>query len=405
MAAINRLTHLKATKINTEGVFEDGGGLRLVVGANLNKRWVVRVTINGQRKERGLGSFPTIALDQARAEAADFRAFAKQGRDLGFERKVAVAKTTTFKQAFKTFYAVKAKTLSNEKHAKQWLSTMETYVFPKIGARPVAEINSGEVLNVLAPIWFDKPETARRVLQRMEAVFKSAILRGSRTLASPCIGVVKELGTRHREVEHHASLPWKEISKFLGALNQRQCLNSTRLALEFLILTASRSGEVRGAAWTEVFLTEKEWRIPARRMKGRSLHAVPLSDRAIEILKEIREEYPSCDLIFPGQNGKQLSDMTFTKLIRDMGYCDRATAHGFRSSFKIWAAEIAKVRDEVSEACLAHKIPEKVRAAYLRTDFLDERRSVMREWASALSKKNSDASMSLRQLDQPEACA
>jgi integrase len=405
MAAINRLTHLRATKIKTAGVFEDGGGLRLVVGANLNKRWVVRVTINGQRKERGLGSFPTISLDQARAKAADFRAYAKQGRDLGFERKVAEAKSITFKQAFKAFYAVKAKSLSNEKHAKQWSSTMETYVFPKIGARPVAEINSGEVLKVLAPIWFDKAETARRVLQRMEAVFKSAILRGCRTLASPCIGVAQELGTRHRKVEHHASLPWTEILEFLDAVNQRQCLNSTRLALEFLILTASRSGEVRGAVWTEVFLAEKEWRIPALRMKGRTLHVVPLSDRAIEILKEVKVGHSSCDLIFPGHDGKPLSDMTFTKLIRDMGYGDRATAHGFRTSFKVWAAEIAKVRDEVSEACLAHKIPEKVRAAYLRTDFLEVRRSVMREWAYAFSKRNCNSTIKSRQMDRIEACA
>lgn len=145
-----------------------------------------------------LGSFPTVSLEEARSKAAEFRAHAKQGRDLAFERKIAEAKSTTFKQAFKAFFAVKSRTLSNEKHAQQWQSTMEAYVFPKIGSRPIAEITAAEVLEVLAPIWFSKPETARRVLQRMEAVFKSAILRGNRTLASPCIGVVQELGTRHR---------------------------------------------------------------------------------------------------------------------------------------------------------------------------------------------------------------
>ncbi|MEQ1717315.1 MAG: tyrosine-type recombinase/integrase [Hyphomicrobium sp.] len=384
MAAIHRLTHLKASKIKKPGVYEDGGGLRLVVGPGETKRWVVRVTIQGQRRERGLGRFSVISLDEARAAAAEFRTHAKQGRDLAFERKIAEAKSTTFNQAFKALYEIKSKTLTNAKHAKQWQSTMETYVFPKIGARPVAEISAGEVLQVLSPIWFDKPETARRVLQRMEAVFKSAILRGSRTLASPCIGVVQELGTRHRTVEHHASLPWVEIPRFLADLNARKSLPSTRLALEFLILTAARSGEVRGAAWTEIALAEKEWRIPLARMKGRSPHTVPLSGRAIDILRQIREEHPASDLLFPAASGAQLSDMTFTKLIRDMNYGGRATGHGFRSSFKVWAAEVAKVRDEVSEACLAHKIPEKVRAAYLRTDFLEERRSVMQLWACAL---------------------
>ena len=384
MAAIHRLTHLKASKLIRPGIYEDGGGLRLVVGSGATKRWVVRVTIQGQRKERGLGGFPTVSLDEARSKAAEFRAHAKQGRDLAFERKIAEAKSTTFKRAFKAFYEIKSKVLSNKKHAKQWQSTMETYVFPKIGARPIAEISSAEVLQVLSPIWFSKPETARRVLQRMEAVFKSAILRGSRTLASPCIGVVQELGTRHRIVTHHTSLPWSEVSDFLTELKARKSLKSTRLGLEFLILTAARSGEVRGAVWSEIAWKEKEWRIPADRMKGRAAHTVPLSRIAITLLEELRKERGESDLIFPSSSGEMLSDMAFTKLIRDMGYGEKATAHGFRSSFKVWAAEVEKVRDEVSEACLAHKIPEKVRAAYLRTDFLEERRSVMEAWANTV---------------------
>lgn len=167
MGAIHRLTHLKASKLSLPGIYEDGGGLRLVVGAGTTKRWVVRVTIQGQRKERGLGSFPTVSLEEARSKAAEYRAFAKQGRDLAFERKIAQAKSATFKQAFNAFYAIKSKTLSNEKHAKQWQSTMETYVFPVIGSRPIAEISAAEVLHVLSPIWFSKPETGRRVLQRM----------------------------------------------------------------------------------------------------------------------------------------------------------------------------------------------------------------------------------------------
>ena len=313
---------------------------------------MVRVTIHGKRMERGLGSFPTVSLDEARSKAADFRAHAKQGRDLAYERKIAEAKSTTFKQAFKAFYQIKSKTLSSAKHAKQWQSTMETYVFPKIGMRPVADVTAAEILEVLSPIWFDKPETARRVLQRMEAVFKSAILRGSRTLASPCIGVVQELGTRHRIVAHHTSLPWAETTEFLATLKTRKCLVSTRLAFEFLILTAARSGEVRGARWSEMALAQKEWRILACQMKGRAAHTVPLSLRAMEILQEIRALHLESALVFPATSGCQLSDMTFTKLIRDMEYGKRATAHGFRSSFKVWAAEVAKVRDEVRLSAL-----------------------------------------------------
>jgi integrase len=198
------------------------------------------------------------------------------------------------------------------------------------------------------------------------------------------MGIVSELGGGHRQVRHHAALPWREVGAFVASLRERQAGLLTKLAFEFLVLTAARSGEVRGARWSEIDFAAREWRVPAARVKALSPHVVPLSKRAIEILKVARAATPQADLVFSGPSGRPLSDMTFTKLLRDMGYGGRATAHGFRTSFKVWAVEEAKVRDEVSEAALAHAIPEKVRAAHLRTKFLEERRDVMTAWAHAV---------------------
>jgi integrase len=383
MRTLNRLTHLKVTRLKTAGVHEDGGGLRLVVSDSLSKRWVIRITVKGRRLERGLGSFPTVSLEEARERAAVLRKAARQGQDLaGEERRRQASARVTFAAAFETFFENKQHTLSNDKHVAQWRSTMQRYVVPKIGTAPVADIDAAAILEVLAPIWFEKPETARRVLQRMEAVFRSAILRGHRKLASPCIGVAEELGTRHRRVSHHAALAWTEVPGFVQELRARKATLATGLALEFLILTVGRSGEVRGARWSEFDLRAREWRVPTERMKARTPHIVPLSERSLKILAEAKVAIASSDLVFPNAAGDPLSDMVFTKLLRDMGYGGRATAHGFRTSFKVWAAEVAKVRDEVSEAALAHQIAEKVRAAYLRTDFLAERRLLMEQWAS-----------------------
>ncbi|MBU1211691.1 MAG: tyrosine-type recombinase/integrase, partial [Alphaproteobacteria bacterium] len=344
--ALNKLSHTKVAKLKVPGIYEDGGGLRLIVGDRLKKRWVVRVTINGKRKERGLGGFPTVSLEEARRLAAEFRTAAKEGRDLAVERRQQKRRgQVTFEIAFTAFFENRKKSLRNVKHIQQWENTMRTYVFPRIGNRPVAEIDAGEVINVLSPIWFEKEETARRLLQRMEAVFRSAILRGHRTLASPCIGVTDELGGKRRAAKHHPSLPWRVVPDFVQQLRAREAYTSTKLRLEFLVLTAARSGEVREAPWSEIDFEDERWSIPAGRMrKTDEPHAVPLSSRALEILSAARE-LTNGELVFPAPSGGPLSDMTFTELLRDMGYRGKATAHGFRSSFKVWAAEKAKVRD------------------------------------------------------------
>ena len=310
------------------------------------------------------------------------------GRDPAGERRADAARSVTFKQAFDAYFEIKRKSLSNAKHLAQWPSTMETYVYPRLANRPVAEILSGEVLAVLEPIWHAKPETAKRVLQRMQAVFDSAILRNWRERASPCIGVAQALGgTAHRMVQHHAALPYDQVPAFLRELCHSHAQPETRLAFEWLILTATRSGETRHATWSEVDATHGLWIIPSRRMKGsgpqRRDHHVPLSGRCLEILAEARTLKPGGDLLFPSQRtGRPLSDMTFTKLLRDLGYGGHATAHGFRSSFRDWATEMEKVREVVAEAALAHAVRDKTEAAYRRTTYLEERRTLMERWAA-----------------------
>ena len=280
------------------------------------------------------------------------------------------------------FFELKRQGLSNAKHLAQWPTTMETYVFPKIGSRPVGDVIHADILELLKPIWYAKPETAKRVLQRMEAVFKSAILRGQRGKASPCIGVAQELGTRHRKIEHHRALPHSEVPTFIKLLRASSATPATKLAFEWLVLTTTRSGETRGAAWTEINDTKALWVIPSTRMKSGVEHAVPLSARCLEIAREARILHPNSVLLFPGRTAKALSDMTLTKALRDLNLADRATVHGFRSSFRDWATEVDKCREVVAEAALAHVVRDKTEGAYRRTSYLEEHRQLMRRWAA-----------------------
>lgn len=372
------------------GMHADGGGLYLQVTrtamGRLNKSWLFRYAVGKRERQMGLGALAEVTLADARLKANECRRERSQGIDPIEARRqarhLAQAKDMTFRRSFDTFFRTKRQSLANAKHAAQWQSTMETYVFPAIGERPVADIEAREILDLISPLWFQKGETARRVLQRVEAVFKSAILRGYRRRASPCVGVKEELGTRHRAVSNHRALPYAKVPEFVAALRSSASQPSTKLAFEWLVLTATRSGETRLARWTEMDETAGLWTIPASRMKTKRAHIVPLTKRCLAILKEVRAVHSLADLVFPGsKENTPLSDMTFTKALRDLRYGDQATPHGMRSAFKVWCAEVAKVRDEVSEAALAHTVPEKVRAAYLRTDFLQERKALMASWA------------------------
>ena len=378
---LHRLSHQRVLKLKAPGKYEDGGGLRLVVDQQLNKRWVLRLTIKGKRRELGLGSFPKVSLEVARNKAAELRSQAADGTDQrAAETKQKRARGVTFEEAFRTYFEVKQHTLSNAKHLKQWPSTMEAYVFPMIGKMPVNEVAAADIIRLLQPIWYEKAETARRVLQRLEAVFKSTIVRGFREKASPCIGIAGELGTAHRKVAHFRALPYNDLPVLLQNVRDSKAQPVTKLCFAYLVLTAARSSEARLAAWSEVNHETDLWMIPAERMKARRQHVVPLSLKAIAILDQARR-IGNGDLIFPTVRGRVLSDMTLTKLIRDLGWADRCTVHGIRSSFREWCALEAKVPDRIAEAALAHVDKDRVQAAYLRSNFVEERRKLMQSWA------------------------
>lgn len=392
LGAQHRLSPTFARTCKTPGVYMDGGGLRFRVMPNGSRTWIMRITVRGVRRDISIGPLATLSLAEAREKAHDIRKAVADGRDPATEQQaqrrrtkapsevITAAERPTFEACWQAYWTVKEPQLSNGKHRDQWVSTMKTYVLPHIGNRAIGDIKPGEIMDLLKPIWHVKEETARRVLQRIDSVFVSAITRELRDKTSPCTGVARELGYRRNNPIHHAALPYGEVASFMPKLRQRTGPLASRMAFEFLILTATRSGEARGAAWSEMDLRAGLWIIPAQRMKARTEHLVPLSDRAAWILDTARAAFPDSDLCFPNAKGVRFSDMVFTKALRDMGLGERATAHGFRTSFKTWAAETG-VRDEVSEAALAHTDPNSVRAAYRRTTFLDERRVVMQAWA------------------------
>jgi integrase len=291
-------TRVRALKI--AGLYEDGGGLRLVVTDTGAKRWVMRISMRGSRHQLGLGSYPAVSLERAREKAADIRKAASEGRNILAERRAGKQGVVTFRQAFETFFASKEPTLSNAKHRAQWRSTMEKYVFPTIGNRPVAEVQPDEILAIMKPLWSSKPETAGRVLQRVDAVLHFAIANGWRERASACIGARQVLGSRRNgEDRHYRFLPHQEVPAFVARLRADK-RTITKLALEWLILTATRSGETRLARWSEINEQTATWTVPAERMKARRTHVVPLSSRCQEILREARLMHQSADLIFPG---------------------------------------------------------------------------------------------------------
>jgi len=311
---------------------------------------------------------------------------AREGRDVAIERRLATAKATTVKEAFEQYFATKGETLRNPKQRAQWGTTLETYAFPTIGGMPVGDVTTGDIIKILKPIWVGKAETANRVLQRLKAVFDYAFTHGW-CASDPCRGVVQALGgTGHRDVEHHRGLPYQEVPQFLRALRMCNSNPVTKAAFEFLIFTATRSKETRLASWGEIDAENARWVIPKERMKMKVEHVVPLSSRPLEILRQLKADSAKA-LIFPGQlRGRPLSDMTLTKVLRDLGFANRATAHGFRSSFRTWAAETNQCRREVAEACLAHTVKNKVEAAYLRALYLEERKGLMQAWSNHCSR-------------------
>lgn len=407
------LTALKI-KSNKPGVFADGNGLYLQTTTAGAKSWIFRYSINNRRRSMGLGSISDKTIAAARADIPALRAQVVAGLDPIEERdraaievkvKLEVAKleSTTFKEAALAFIEKKKPEWSNDKHVWQWTNSLEKFVFPVFGSVPVGDVSTHHVLDALNAIWLTKNETATRVRQRIEQILDFAKFNKWRagenvatwaghlehTLAKP---------SRVSVVEHQPALPYKKIAEFLTDLRQRKGMGAR--ALEFLILTAARSGEVRGARWDEIDLTSGIWTVPPSRMKGekgkRKEHRVPLSDRAIELLKALPRMAVG-PLVFFGRDGDTpLSDMTIKASIGRIN-ADRIDAnlppwvdeksgrsvvpHGFRSSFRDWAGEITHYPNEMAELALAHAVGDKVEAAYRRGDMFEKRRQMMNDWA------------------------
>lgn len=375
---MGKLTAKAVAAAKEPGRYGDGDGLFLLIGKRGGKSWMVRVQKDGRRRDIGLGSAKKVSLKIARDRAANVREQIELGIDPVAERAKA-AGIPTFAEAAREVHAENAPSWKNAKHAAQWINTLETYAAPAFGNRSVADVDAAAVRDCLAAIWLEKPETARRLRQRINTVVDWAVGKGYRDagLAMPVID--KALPKQRAKPKHHAALPYADIPEFTGRLRETESMG--RLALEAVILTAARSGEVRLMTWDELDLDAATWTLPAERMKAGREHVVPLSPQAValfEKMKAHRREYTN--LVFPGQKrGKPLSDMTLTKALRDMGLS--VTAHGFRSTFRDWVAEQTSWPAELAEAALAHVINDKTVAAYQRGSMLEKRRELMAAWA------------------------
>lgn len=364
------------------GRYADGNGLYLVVDPSGARRWVLRTVIKGRRCDLGLGGLSLTPLMEAREEAIRLRKIARKGGDPLAERRKERRTVPTFEEAARTYHQSIAATFRNPKHSAQWITTLENYVFPVFGSRSIDSIESSHVLEALSPIWTGKPETARRVRQRMRAVFDWAKASGFRQGDNPVEGIGKALPRHNTKMKHHPALPYAQVPEFVTTLREAKAAAMVRYAFEFLILTASRTSEVLFAKRNEIDTESRTWTVPAERMKAKEEHRVPLSSRCMQILEGARQVGFDTKYIFPGRSlNHPLSTMAFEMCLRRMGRGD-ITPHGFRSSFRDWAEERTKIQRSVIEAALAHKIENKVEAAYLRTTLFEKRVQLMTSWAA-----------------------
>ena len=398
MAHTGKLSAIEVAKAKGPAVLHDGGGLYLRVSATGAKSWVFRFQIDGKRRDMGLGPYPDVSLADARGRATDHRKQRLDGIDpldakeaQRQAQRLAVAKGRTFRECAAEFIAKNRAGWRNAKHRQQWENTLATYVYPTFGELPVSAIDAGLVVQVLDPIWAEKPETASRVRGRIEAVLDAATVRGFRQGPNPAmwkgnLAHILPARTKIRKVAHHAALPFDDMPAFLAALRGRNGMAAR--ALEFAALTAARTGEVLGALWGKIDLAAKIWTVPAPKMKGGREHRVPLSDAALSVLEKARPLALTTDgapdpaaPVFPGpRRALPMSNMTMLMLLRRMKR-DDLTAHGFRSTFSDWAAERTAYPREVVEMALAHAIENKVEAAYRRGDLFEKRRRLMADWA------------------------
>lgn len=365
----------------------DGNGLYLVVDPSGARRWIVRVVVKGQRNSKGaplrtdfgLGGASIVSLNDARERALEYRRMAKQGLHPKFHAKKEVP---TFEEMALQVHINRLPTWKNPKHGQQWINTLKEYAFPKIGRLPVDSIDQPEVLNCLQPIWTQKHETAKRLSQRIKVVLDVAKSKGFRLGENP-VTAIKDghvLPKVKSKPEHHDAMRWQDMPEFIASLKERKSMAAK--ALMFTCLTGARTSEALGLRWDELDLDAKVWTCPAERMKAGEEHRVPLTDQMLQIiepLKAMNSEY-----VFEGQKrNHQLSNMSMLMLLRRMNV-KGVTVHGFRSTFRDWATEVANAPREVAEMSLAHKVGSNVERAYARSDLLDKRRVLMEQWSGYL---------------------
>jgi len=389
MAKVDLLTATKVKSLKVPGDYLDGRGLYLQVRNETSKSWLLKFSMQKRAREMGLGSAFDFDLADARDMRDKYRKLIKFGVDPIEHRKAEEAaraadqaKAVTFKQAATRYIKANRSGWKNIKHAAQWEATLETYAYPTIGALPVQAIDTALVMAVLDPIWSTKPETASRVRGRVEAVIAAAKARGEFKGENPATwkGHLDKLlpkTSKVRAVENHAALPYEDLPAFIVELRKRDGIASA--ALEFLILTAARTGEVLGATWDELDLRKSVWTIPGERMKNGKEHQVPLSAPAVAVLEKMHKIKNGKFVFFGQSSGRSLSNMALLVLLRRMKR-DDITSHGFRSTFRDWAAERG-YQDAVAEAALAHTVPDAVVAAYRRTTFFELRKQMMDDWA------------------------
>jgi integrase len=385
---INKLTPLAISKANKAGLYGDGGGLYLQIGPTGAKSWLFRFMLKGKAREMGLGPLHTVNVAEARAKSIACRTLLLAGKDPIEERNAAIrqdeAQAKTFRQCAEAYIEAHRAGWKNAKHASQWENTLRDYAYPTIGDLPVGSIDTDLVLKCLSGIWTEKTETASRVRGRIESVLDWATSRKYRTGENPArwrghLDTLLASPKKVAKVEHHPALPYDQIGAFIASLQEQSGIAAR--ALEFAILTATRTNEVIGATWGEFDLDKGLWTIPSARMKAEKEHRIPLSAHAMAILSEM-QQLGNHGYVFPGMKEKKpLSNMAMLVTLRRMKRND-LTVHGFRSTFRDWAGETTAYPREVIEHALAHQLKDKAEAAYARGTLFEKRQRLMADWAN-----------------------
>jgi len=377
-----------------EGLHAVGGvsGLYLSVNSNGARSWILRTKIGNRRSDIGLGSYPAVSLAMAHSKATEAKESIKKGLDPIAEKKLRKNLVEwTFERCANEYIKLHRQGWKNDKHAQQWENTLTTYAFPSIGSMHVGDISVSNVLAVIEPYWLSKNETMSRVRNRIELVLSWAAIRGYRSRENPAAwrgnlaGTLPKPSKVHKS-KPHKSLPFEQINDFIKRLRASDSMSV--MCLEWLIFTGARSSEAREAKWSEINIKEKIWVIPAERMKGAREHRVPLSDSCLRLLKKI-PKFEGNDYVFQGKEGKPLSDMALTMLMRGLNV--DAVPHGFRTTFISWASERTSYPEELREISISHRVTNKTQAAYQRGDLFDRRRALMRDWGNFIESGNTSS--------------